>query len=96
MRKKFFKSILNNDKLAASELFNTKYNEINRVLRNSRLKNLFLELVNFNGADTKKFITIKKTNLIKNQIIISEIVKIFQKCLKTMILDMSSLKGLHH
>ena len=76
IEKKIFKSILNNDKLAASELFNTKYNEINRVLRNSRLKNLFLELVNFNGADTKKFVRIKKTNLIKNQIIISEIVKI--------------------
>ena len=78
VEKKIFNSILNDDRVAALKLFNTKYNEINRVLKNSRLKNLFFELLNFNDVDAEKFLNLKKTNLIRNQLIISEIIKISQ------------------
>ena len=88
IEKKIFKSILNNDKLAASELFNTKYNEIDRVLRNSRLKNLFLELINLNDFYAEKFLNLKKLILSGISLLFLKLLE-YRKCLKTIILDMS-------
>ena len=78
IERRIFSSILNNDRIAASKLFDEKYNEINKVLKNSRLKNLYLELINLNDFYAEKFLNLKKINLIRNQLIISEIARVSQ------------------
>lgn len=69
---KIFNSIFNNNKKLADNIFINNRNQINKLLKKSRLKNLFLELVNLSQNERVGFFNLKRDVLLRNQLIVSE------------------------
>lgn len=70
---KIFDSIINNNKELADEIFIKERGQINKILENSRLKILFLELVALDKNEEEDFLKLRREILLRNQVIISDI-----------------------
>lgn len=73
---KIFDSLVNNNRKLAQNIFSNERYKIARALKKSRLKNLFLELVDLNDNDKKEYLKLKKNILLRNQIIISDVINL--------------------
>lgn len=73
---KIFDAIINKDNKLANNIFINERHQLEKVLANSRLKNLFLELVDLNEGSENEFLELKKNVLIRNQVIISDILEL--------------------
>jgi hypothetical protein len=69
---KIFDSIFTSNKKLADNIFINNRNQINKLLKKSRLKNLFLELVNLSQNEEVGFFNLKRDVLLRNQLIVSE------------------------
>lgn len=76
---KIFDSIINDNKSLANEIFINKRDQLDKIISKSRLKNLFLELLELDNNEKKEFNELKKSTLIRNQIIISDILYLSKK-----------------
>ena len=76
---KIFDSIINNNKSLANEIFINKRDQLDNIIGKSRLKNLFLELLELDNNEKKEFTELKKSTLIRNQIIISDVLNLSKK-----------------
>ena len=71
-----FYSILNKNKVSANDLYRNHDKELNHILQNSRLKPLYLDLLDLNNRQEEQFNSIKKNILLRNQLIISEAINL--------------------
>ena len=69
---KIFNSIVTNNKKLAESIFLNHRSEVNKILQKSRLKNLFLELVELKNKEKEDFFNLKRDILLRNQLMISE------------------------
>lgn len=76
---KIFDSIINDNKGLANEIFINKRDQLDTIISKSRLKNLFLELLELDNNEKKEFTELKKSTLIRNQIIISDVLYLSKK-----------------
>ena len=70
---KIFDSIVTNNEKLAENIFINNRPQVNKILQRSRLKNLFLELVELKTKEKEDFFNLKKGVLLRNQLIISEV-----------------------
>jgi hypothetical protein len=73
---KVFHSIVTNNKKLARNIFINNRGQLDKILRKSRLKNLFLELVELRNKEKESFFNLKKDVLLRNQLIVSEILNL--------------------
>ena len=73
---KVFDSIVNHNKKLANNIFINERAQVSKLLKGSRLKNLFLELIDSNIIEKERFFDLKKDILLRNQVIISEILNL--------------------
>ena len=89
---KIFNSIVTNDKKLAENIFVNDRSQVNKILQGSRLKNIFLELVKLKTKEKESFFSLKMDVLLRNQLIISEVLNLSEKFNKFNI-DYVFLKG---
>ena len=65
---KVFHSIVTNNKKLARNIFINNRGQLDKILRKSRLKNLFLELVELRNKEKESFFNLKKDVLLRNQL----------------------------
>ena len=73
---KIFDSIVTNNKKLAENIFLNYRSQVNEILQRSRLKNLFLELVELRNKEKEDFFNLKRDILLRNQLIISEVLNL--------------------
>lgn len=73
---KIFDAIINKDKKLANDIFINERHQLDKVLAKSRLRSLFLELVDLDEASENEFLELRKNTLLRNQIIISDILEL--------------------
>jgi hypothetical protein len=76
---KIFNSIVTNDKKLAENIFANDRSQVNKILQGSRLKNIFLELVKLKTKEKESFFNLKMDVLLRNQLIISEVLNLSEK-----------------
>ena len=73
---KIFDSIVTNNKKLAENIFINDRSQVDKILQRSRLKNLFLGLIELKDKEKKGFFNLKKDVLLRNQLIISEVLNL--------------------